>query len=260
MRKFSIKKHNKSDAVVADENVVEKTDREKKLDEIKTKVRTFVITYRFIIIGLVSMLILLAIGRIITSKERSMISLRHSEIYAYDAEYQVLMRTPKDTLRASKPFTLDASRWKKDDDYVLNLIRDAFEHNSVADYEAHRAKYANLSYNLTDLQKEYFSGKKGPVYAAEAGSKTYLGDASELLESKIDEFNSYVVSVDGDKYTYIAMMTITQNVYDGEKYITQVTNNILLTYTCDNPVNTDINHSVDVIDLTANWVYDAKQM
>lgn len=242
-----------NDVVVSDE-FGEKSEKEEKLGTIKQQVRTFVISYKLAVIGFVIMLVLLFIGGLITSGSRSVISAKQAEIYACDIDYQYYMQLPKVTLKASKPYTLDPNRWKKDDVYVLALIRDAFEHDSVSDYEEHRKKYADLSVNLTDLQKEYFSGVQGPVYYGNITADNYLGDASELVHSIITKFNSYVESVDGDRYNYVAEITISQDVY-AKEHISATTKNIILTYSCENPVNTDIDHSVDVVDMTVDWLY-----
>lgn len=239
-----------TDETVSDE----KSEKEEKLEAIKQRVRNFVIVYKLGVIGFAIMLVLLFIGSLITSNSRSIISAKQAEIYAYDADCQYYIQSPKVTLKASKLYTLDSNRWKKDDIYVLALIKDAFEHDSVSDYEEHRKKYADLSVNLTDLQKEYFSGVQGPVYSDRATAENYLGDASELVHSSITKFSSYVMSVDGDKYNYIAVVTVSQDVYTGKR-IDASAKDIILTYSCDNPVNTDIDHSVDVVDMTADWLH-----
>jgi hypothetical protein len=202
------------------------------------------------------MIVLTMIGSMITADERGIISEKQQGLIAIDTEYQRLQRMAKDSIKAYESASLDTARWKNDDKYVLNLITDAFAHKSPTDYANHNKKYSYLDFNITDLQKPYFENVSGPVYDDAAGAnKRYVGDASDLLSSSIVSYTSYVSNVDADSYSYFAIVTISQDEYDADSEI--IKNNkydIALTYTCKNPVNQDINYSVDVVDMTAVWV------
>lgn len=237
---------------------IENSDNESDVKELNPKVekfrqtiKHFVTTYKLAVIGFVVMFLFVIMGNMITSSERSAISNVQEKIYELDTNYDTLKRTPKVALKARMESTLDTDRWKADDNYVLSFVTNAFEHTSPTEYKSHCEEYAGTSYNITDLQGMYFLDKSGPVYS---GGK-YVGDASDLLSSRIIRFSSYVESVEADKYTYVAVLEIEQNVYKDQKLV-PTPMSVMLRYSCKNPVNNDVNYNVDIVDMTADWIFE----
>ena len=259
--KFKKKNGKNTTAENADEILEKEKDEDvkkpnEKVMKIKAEVRKFVTKYKIALLGFAGMIVLTMIGSMITADERGIISEKQQGIIAIDTEYQRLQRTAKDSIKAYESASLDTARWKNDDKYVLNLITDAFAHKSPTEYKNHREKYSYLDFNITDLQKDYFENISGPVYNGAAGeSRRYLGDASDLISSSIVAYTSYVSNVDADSYSYVAIITVAQDEYDTKaETIKSNKYDIALTYECKNPVNEDINYSVDVVDMTAFWV------
>lgn len=223
-----------------------------KVERIKTQVRDFVKTYQLAFLGFFIMLVLFFIGSMITSTERNIISAATADIYAYDNNLNLYDQRSKDTVSAMENVTLDSSRWKNDDASVLSYITDAFEHENPTLYYEHVEKYTDLSVNIALMQEEYFD-VKGPVYDNQGN---YIHDASDLVSSKINSFESYVLSVEGQKYTYVSKVELYQNIYDSaHRTMFGTTLNLILTYSCDKPVGSNSSYNVDIIDLKVDWLY-----
>jgi hypothetical protein len=131
---------------------------------------------------------------------------------------------------------LDSDHWSKDDDFIFTWIKDAYTYNSLDEYNEHRAIYADRlgedNQFVTDIMP--YLEAEDITYKDE---ESYAGGNSRLFSSSISNFESSVLSVNDDAYTYLSILTTVNNFSDQSQ---SVSSNIILTYTISRSDSGDV--------------------
>lgn len=125
-------------------------------------------------------------------------------------------------------------RWFSDDEAFCEWITDAFVYDNLTEYYSHRNKYIEEVGENNSIVKVVMPEitVSGPAYE---GGK-YIGDAEDLTSSHIEDFSSYIYSVDDTKVTYAAKIVLMCKRYEKVgKHMVDEKQNFSVLYTIDRP-------------------------
>lgn len=125
-------------------------------------------------------------------------------------------------------------RWFSDDEAFCEWITDAFVYDNLTEYYSHRNKYIEEVGENNSIVKVVMPEitVSGPAYE---GGK-YIGDAEDLTSSRIEDFSSYIYSVDGTKVTYAAKIILMSKRYEkAGKHMVDEKQTFSVLYTIDRP-------------------------
>ena len=122
---------------------------------------------------------------------------------------------------------LDKERWKEDDELILDWVRPAFTFENSEEYNNHREIYVERLGQADDFVMEVM-----PPYIANytelENENSEINDGTSI-NMKVVGLKSFVDSVDGDVYSYVAVLTCASTTRKGETN----ESNVILTYSID---------------------------
>lgn len=223
-------------------------------NEVVEKIKAFISAYKFVIISILAFAIIYGGFYMFKvqpvqdelTKAQNLLIKNENVLATVKSGTTVKQKVVRDA-----DVDLSTKRWAIDDKDFYNWVKDAFDYDNLTEYNDHRDKYITKLGSNHVFVKNILPEKSvsGEVYSG----NNYIGDAEDLLSSSVKEMVSYIYSIDGDKYTYVAKVTVKCNSYQPTlKSMQDEQVYYYIRYTIKRDSDTADKYSIDVKNLTAN--------